>query len=223
MPYTVHRVDTLPAVESDWDDVSWELAETATIEHFITPGHEHTPKTQARLLHDGDAIAVIFRVEDRYVIAKGTQYQDRTHQDSCVEFFLEPVAGKGYLNFEFNCIGTLLLTYIEDARRKGDGFERYTPVPPDLAKTITVHASLNGPIPEELVEPTIWTVCYCIPKPVLEGYVGDIPTLDGLEMRGNLYKCADESSHPHWGYWADIGEKLDFHQPERFVPFLFEA
>ena len=34
--------------------------------------------------------------------------------------------------------------------------------------------------------------------------------------RGNFYKCADESSHPHWASWRPIGEKLDFHTPEFF-------
>ena len=223
MQYTVHRVETLPPLDADWDSLAWSSAATATIECFIAPGHDHKPKTQARLLHDGDSIAVMFRVEDRYVIAKWTQYQDRTHKDSCVEFFLEPVAGKGYFNFEFNCIGALLLTYIEDARRKGDGFEKYTPVAPELAERIGVHASMSGPILEEIAERVFWTVSYRVPKSVLEAYVGPISTLAGMSMRGNLYKCADECSRPHWGYWADIGEELDFHQPKRFVPFVFEG
>ena len=175
------------------------------------------------MLHDGDSIAVMFRVEDRFVVARGMEYQSRTHKDSCVEFFVEPVVGKGYFNFEFNCVGTLLLTYIEDARRKGDGFEEYVGVEEELAAGIGVHASLRGPIVEEISEPTSWTISYRIPKGIFEAYVGDIPSLDGLASRGNVYKCADESSHPHWGYWADIGEKLDFHQPKKFVPFVCEG
>lgn len=222
MDYVIHKAETLPSVQAGWDAVPWAVADTITIERFVTQGHDHKPRTQARMLHDGDSIGVMFRVEDRFVVARGMEYQSRTHKDSCVEFFVEPVAGKGYFNFEFNCVGTLLLTYIEDARRKGDGFEKYVGVEEELANGIGVRGSLRGPIVEEITEPTTWTVSYRFPKGIFEAYVGEIPSLDGLAMRGNVYKCADESSHPHWGYWADIGEKLDFHQPKRFVPFVCE-
>lgn len=223
MRYSIRKVGALPAIEAAWESGVWSVAETIEIENFRTPGHAHKPKTEVRMLHDGGSVAVMFRVEDRFVLAKGMDYQARTHKDSCAEFFVEPVAGKGYFNFEFNCIGTLLLTYIEDSTRKGDGFEKYREVPESLAAEIDVHASLDGRIDEEITEPTTWTVSYRIPKGLFEVYVGPLASLDGLEMRGNVYKCADECSHPHWGYWADIGEVLDFHQPEIFVPFVCES
>ncbi|MFP6584216.1 MAG: carbohydrate-binding family 9-like protein [Candidatus Hydrogenedentota bacterium] len=223
MDYFIRKVGALPGAGAAWDSGGWSVGETIGIEKFVTPGHGHQPKTEARMLHDGESIAVMFRVEDRYVLAKGKAYQARTHRDSCVEFFVEPVAGKGYFNFEFNCIGTLLLTYIEDSTRKGDGFEKYREVPESLAAGIEVHASLAGPIEEEITEPTTWTVSYRFSKELFEAYVGPLASFDGLEMRGNVYKCADECSHPHWGYWADIGDVLDFHQPDIFVPFVCES
>jgi hypothetical protein len=48
-----------------------------------------------------------------------------------------------------------------------------------------------------------------------------VPDLSGQTWRANLYKCADLSSHPHWGAWAEIGERLDFHQPSRFGEIAF--
>jgi hypothetical protein len=223
MSYRIKRVERLPELSTDWESDAWSEANVIVIENFLTPGHDHKPRTEARMLHDGETIAVLFHVEDRYVIAKGIGYQARTHKDSCVEFFVGPMAGKGYFNFELNCCETLLLSYIEDARRKEDGFERYTMVPQNVISGMEVRASLEGPILEEIEDPTVWTVLFKVPKGVFEVYLGAIGSLNGMRMRGNVYKCADESSHPHWGYWSDIGEVLDFHQPDKFGEFVFEG
>ena len=39
-------------------------------------------------------------------------------------------------------------------------------------------------------------------------YFGDIQPTLSRGWRGNFYKCADESSHPHWASWAPIGPEL---------------
>ena len=85
-----------------------------------------------------------------------------------------------------------------------------------------VHTSLAAPVDPEITVPTTWTLSYTIPKRVFETYAGPIETLSGMTLRGNVYKCADESSHPHWGYWADIGDELNFHQPDKFVALELE-
>jgi hypothetical protein len=216
MEYTVKKVKTLPEIYDLFKSDNWSSAGIITIDTFLSPGHNHKPLTKAKLVHDGNTIAVMFEVTDNYIIAKGTNYQDRTHKDSCIEFFIEPIAEKGYFNFEFNCCGTLLLSYIEDATRKGDGFEKYEMIPEDAIIGLEVHTSLSDPIFDEIQIPTTWTISYRIPKSIFERYLGNISTFSGMTMRGNLYKCADESSHPHWGYWADIGDILDFHQPNIF-------
>jgi hypothetical protein len=223
MGYEIRRVGKLPGLTTNWNHSTWQSANEIHIESYLAPDHDHKPVTRARLLHDGQTIAVQFRVEDRYIIARATEYQDRTHKDSCVEFFIEPVAGMGYFNFEFNCCGILLLSYIEDSTRKRDSFEKYTMVPSDLLENLQVHASLQGPIQDEIESPLTWTISYRIPKTIFEHYLSAIPDLSGLTMRGNFYKCADESSHPHWGYWADIGDELNFHQPQRFAEIHLQA
>lgn len=220
--YTVHRTDALPAVSDSWDAPEWAAADTLTIERFHPRGSGHRPLTQARVLHDGNAIAVMFRVSDRYVIAKHVAFQSPTHLDSCVEFFVKPNPAAGYFNFEFNAIGTLLLWYVEKPRGPDGQFEKYTEIPRSLAKAIPVHTSLTKAIQQESPDPIVWTVSFRIPKELFEAFVGAIEDLSGQEWTGNFYKCADASSHPHWGYWADVGEKLDFHQPSIFGKIVFE-
>jgi hypothetical protein len=219
--YIVQRTETLPSISASWEDVSWASAQPLTIAGFHPRSSSHRPRAEARLLHDGEALAIIFRVEDRYVLARNTSYQSRTHKDSCVEFFVQPKAGHGYFNFEFNAIGTLLLWYIDRPRRPDGSFEHYVEVPLELARGVAAHASLAAPIHDEIAEPIVWTLSFRVPKALLETFVGTLPDLGGQTWRANFYKCADLSSHPHWGAWTEIGERLDFHQPSRFGEIVF--
>jgi hypothetical protein len=220
--YVVHRVDQLPAVTDAWDAPAWAAADMLTIERFHPRGSDHHPRTQARVLHDGRAIAVMFRVEDRYMLARNTEYQSPTHKDSCVEFFVRPRADRGYFNFEFNAIGTLLLWYVEKPRGPDGVFGKYTEVAKDVADAIAVSSSIHEAIADEDPKPRVWTISYRIPLALFERYTGALGSLSGQTWRANFYKCADDSSHPHWGYWADVGERLDFHQPDRFAEIVFE-
>ena len=95
MRYSIKRVERLPELDSGRESEEWSGANVITIERFLTPGHDHKPRTEARMLHDGENIAVFFYVDDRYVIAKGIEYQARTHRDSCVEFFWSLRLGRG--------------------------------------------------------------------------------------------------------------------------------
>ncbi len=156
--YIVQRTETLPSISAAWEDASWSPAQTLAIASFHPRSSPHRPRTEARLLHNGEALAVIFRVEDRYVLARHTSYQSPTHKDSCVEFFVQPKPGLGYFNFEFNAIGTLLLWYIDRPRRPDGSFEHYIEVPLELARGIAVHASLAAPIHDEIAGPIVWTL-----------------------------------------------------------------
>ncbi len=219
--HIVHSTEILPTTSVAWEDASWASAPPLTIANFHPRSSSHRPRTEARLLHNGQALAIIFRVEDRYVLARHSSYQSPTHKDSCVEFFVQPKPGHGYFNFEFNAIGTLLLWYIDRPRRPDGSFEHYVEIPLELGRGIAVRASLAEPIAEEIAEPLVWTLSFRVPKTLFENFVGTLPHLSGETWRANFYKCADLSSHPHWGAWADVGDRLDFHQPSRFGELAF--
>lgn len=219
--HIVQSTEILPTTSVAWEDVSWASAQPIAIANFHPRSSSHRPRTEARLLHNGQALAIIFRVEDRYVLARHSSYQSPTHKDSCVEFFVQPKAGHGYFNFEFNAIGTLLLWYVDRPRRPDGSFEHYVEVPLELGRRVAVRASLAEPITEEIAEPIVWTLSFRVPKTLFETFVGTLPHLSGETWRANFYKCADLSSHPHWGAWADVGDHLDFHQPSRFGELAF--
>ncbi len=219
--YSVQQAPVRPEGKGAWDGPAWKAAEVLEIKHFHKNSSDHRPDVRARLLYDAQGLYVIFKTKDRYVLSVNTAYQDSVCQDSCVEFFVQPKPDKGYFNFEINCGGTMLLTYIETPNRQ-DGTDRKTePVPWDIAKNIPIFHSLPATVTPERTEPTEWIIEYFVPFSVFESCVGPLGKIPGQQWRANLYKCADKSSHPHWASWAPIGEKLSFHVPYYFGTLAF--
>lgn len=222
MEYTVKKTNAAPELSEGYDSPAWNRANELGIALFHPKSSEHRPRVRARLLHDDTAIYVQFNVSDRYVRCTRTDYQSMVCNDSCVEFFVQPKPDKGYFNFEVNAVGTLLLSYVEDPARTPDGFAKFTRSPWSVGKCVQIYHSLEGIIYPEWSHDVNWTVAYAIPRELFEVYVGPVGTLAGQTWRANFYKCGDETSHPHWAYWAPIGETLNFHQPEFFAPIHFE-
>ena len=172
----------------------------------------HRPRVEVYLAHLSDCVLLHFTVQDQFVIARHMRYQDPVCRDSCVEAFLEPVAGRGYFNFEFNCCGTMLACYCPRPIQEGG----HTMLSARAGAQIAVHASLHGPIQQEVTTPVNWSLTARIPLLVMEEHVGRLSPLQGSVWRGNFYKCADQSSHPHWASWLPVGEPLNFHKPSHF-------
>jgi hypothetical protein len=74
---------------------------------------------------------------------------------------------------------------------------------------------LEGPIDPELAKPTTWTLEYKIPFSLLERFGRLERPKPGVTWRGNFYKCADDTSHPHWLTWSPVtNAKPSFHLPK---------
>ena len=77
----------------------------------------------------------------------------------------------------------------------------------------------------EISEATQWTVAYRLPVEMLTKYFPvDVLQPDaGVTWRANLYKCADDTSHPHWLTWSPVEfERPDFHRPQTFAFLKFQ-
>lgn len=222
MEYVIRRADSLDSLSNAWDDAPWDRADTLSIASFHAQSSDHHPQVEARLLYDDTGIGVIYRVQDRFVRCVHTEYQDAVCRDSCVEFFVEPVPGKGYFNFEFNCAGVLLLHHVVDSTRDGDVFKDARHVAREHAEELTILPSLSGPINPEITDPVTWTLAARIPWTLFESHVGLPDVQSGAELRANLYKCGNDTSKPHWASWAPIGDKLNFHQPDYFETLVLE-
>jgi len=214
---------TLP--DCDWDHPAWNGAPPIPIDRFHARSSDHRPNAAARLLYDDQALYLAFRVEDRYVRCVHSQYQGRVYTDSCVEMMVWPKWQAGYFNFEVNCGGSLLLHYNElatAANSPAPKIAKTTPLPAALGRQVQIVATMPRLVEPEIVEPVTWQIRMRIPLAVLESQVGPLGPLPGQRWRANFYKCADETSHPHWASWAEVGPELDFHRPHQFGTIVFE-
>lgn len=220
MRYTIHRVAMAPALDCNWNAPVWAAAETTELTHLREESSDHKPKVQVRLLHDSRTLYGIFQIEDRYVVATRDHYQADVCQDSCAEFFFKPAVGPGYFNLEMSASGAYLFYYVRDCTRTEDGFVDYSPVAEEFGRLVSVRSSLAPRVYPEIATPLTWQVQFAVPMAALEPYCGKIDDLSGALWHCNFYKCAGDSSHPHWLTWSPV-PRLNFHLPEAFAELAF--
>ncbi len=213
--HTLFHTTTPPNIRDTWDQKCWQRHLPVDIQYFRPESSDHRPQTKVRLCYTPDGIAGIFRVKDRYVIRRYIRFQDPVYKDSCVEFFIRPIPFKGYFNFEFNCGGAFLASYITDPTRISGRLKSFQPLTEKEGEKICVHAfnppQINVEIPAEMT----WYLSFFIPYEVMERYVGPLNLSAGKNISANFYKCADDSTHPHWAAWAPV-DHLNFHLPNCF-------
>lgn len=217
--YKVARLEGEMKIDADWNKPQWQGAEPVTLENYMGERPEHFPRTQAKLMYDDENLYVIFKVDDRYVKAVHEGYQSAVCQDSCVEFFFTPGVdiGVGYFNVEMNCAGTMLLCH-----QKSRGVEVVGLADEDLDK-VEIANSMPGLVTEEIPEPVTWTLEYRLPLEILVKYAPVARPQSGVVWKANLYKCGDQTSHPHWLTWSYIDLPApDFHRPDFFGELVFE-
>jgi len=219
--YTIRKALDLTKLEFDWADPGWAAAETLEVSQFRPESSSHRPRTRARLLYDAQGIWGLFQVHDRYVRCMRTDYGSEVWKDSCVELFVQPKADAGYFNFEFNCGGAFLCSYIVDPTRTPDGFKEFKKVPAEIGRQIQVRTSLPRVVEPEIADPLIWSLRFSIPFRLMEQYVGSLGNPSGQSWRGNFFKCAEDNSHPHWAAWSPVDE-FNFHLPRCFGALRLE-
>ena len=218
--YDIFTARYRPEMKGRWDGAAWQKLPTLRVSNFRAESSNHRPWTTVKLLYSSDGLHGLFMVRDRYVRCIRNRFQDKVYKDSCVEFFVQPKSGRGYFNFEFNCGGTLLAAYIVNPTRVKSGFKEFTPLSSEDARQIQIFHSLPEVIDPEITDESLWFVEFYIPYTLFEKYVGPIAPVAGQTWRANFYKCADESSHPHWAAWAPVDE-MNFHLPRCFGQLHF--
>ena len=149
-----------------------------------------------------------------------TGFQSDVYKDSCVEFFVQPKAADGYFNFEFNCGGALLASYITDPTRIAGKVKKFIPLTPDDDLQIKRYSNMPRIVEPAITGHTVWFLGFSIPFAVLEKYTGKLAEISGQIWRANFYKCGNETALPHWGSWSELSE-LNFHLPNDFGKIQF--
>lgn len=212
--YQVHRLNDPMPIDANWDKPQWQKAEPLDITLFMGNKPDHLPKTQAKVLYDAENIYICFRVEDKYVRAIAAEHHGDVWKDSCVEFFFTPSPdiNLGYFNIETNCIGSILM-------RHQTGHQE-NPIPLNLTELNSIEIAHSLPrevISPEKSAPLTWTLEYRLPLKIAEKYTKVTKPAPGVKWRANFFKCADDSSHPHWMTWSIVkNDSPAFHLPEYF-------
>ena len=191
----------------------------------------YAPKMEVALAHTGDRLLLHYRVEEDCVRAAAETDGGRVWEDSCCEIFLQPNTEKlssqqaeiPYYNIECNCAGTLLVAKGEDRHDRQ----------PATAKTMqsanrwsslmkTAVSGANGRFTLPLKDGKVsWHMALVVPATAL--FDSGITDFSGQKMRGNIYKCGDCLTTPHFLSLFPIDTpQPDFHRPEFFREFTFE-
>ncbi len=164
------------------------------------PGYE--PKTTAAVVFlPGRGFLARMESEETELKADCREEDGDTYKDSCLEWFINfaPEKTDCYLNFEANPIGTLHCKYGNDCRR------------------ITLPADVERPRAECRIFADRWRADYFISLNSIRQIFGRDHFEKGDVLRGNFFKCGDETAHPHFGMWSPVEcEDLDFHTPAFF-------
>lgn len=177
----------------------------------------YSPSANFSAAHDGDSLFLRFRVIEDCAKALVGEDQGPVWTDSCVEFFVN-FDDTGYYNFEFNCIGKVLLAF-----RKEKPSPRSAPAA--VLSLIERHSTLGSECFEERYLDTgdkvNWELNVKIPREVF--FMHNIETLDGVQARGNFYKCGDGLSKPHYLSWNPIETtRPNFHVEQFFGALSFQ-
>ncbi len=172
----------------------------------------YKPQVKAYIAHSSKSLFVCFDVTGEDLRAECSEDQGEVWCDSCVEMFLQNEGEAEYMNFETNCIGKMVAT------RRLSKTEGIRPFTPEQMSTIHHYASSGNETFTERPGIHTWQVCIAIPWNLISAD-GNMPT----QLKGNFYKCADSTAHPHFLSWNPIKTlNPDFHRPEYFDSIIFD-
>jgi len=159
-------------------------------------------EAKAQLCYDENALYVRLSTREANIRAQETGPIGSPCLDSCLEFFFCPDPGnKTYFNVEFNPNGCLFL---------GIGNDRY-----DLIRLLPVKEDPLAAEPVRTEEG--WAITYRIEAAFIRRFFPDFQLTSGGMMRGNFYKCGDETVTPHYYSWNPVtSETPDFHRSVDF-------
>ncbi|MFE4711190.1 carbohydrate-binding family 9-like protein [Paenibacillus sp. NPDC056722] len=198
------------SARKDWSEVP-----ALPVDQYLWLDNGYAPKVEVRSYYTAERLYVQFKVDESHPLVRYHQPNEPVYTDSCVEFFVQPLPGSDarYLNFELNAAGTLLLQLGEGRDRK-----YLEDAPPALFEIQTSYADR-----EQHPEESGWELEFSIPFDWLTGLFPDFTVSSGQVLRGNFYKCGDETELPHYGSWNRVDSATpNFHLSASFGELVLE-
>lgn len=217
--YGVKRAAGKVPLDAGWDGPEWKDVPELRLGlnwFWYERSTDYFPDARAKLQYDDKYIYVHYLVRDQYVKAEFQKDQTMVCLDSCVEFFTKPRESGPYFNFECNCAGILHLSRISE---NADRTKSFVPLQKEELEQIKRFHTLQGPILQEIEQPTVWRLVLQIPLELFVKHADVQLPLTGQVWSANFFKCADGTSHPCWLMWK---RAKGFHVPEDFGKIIFE-
>jgi hypothetical protein len=182
---------------------------------YNRPEGAKAPETQGQLVYlpcEGLELSMWCREENPRSVYH--QPNDPVHTDSCVEMFLNCFPDSpeyGYIGLEINANGASHCSFGTSRHMRAYVLNLGLPHPAVRAECFIEHGQ------------SWWRVSCLLRQSLLEAlYERDCAFEPGHRMRGNFYKCGDDTESPHWASWAPL-ERVDFHVPELFGEFVIQS
>jgi hypothetical protein len=182
----------------------WEHVPVGAIDRFHwESGAPYRPKSFFQLCFvKGEGVRARLWTDETDVRAVCTERDGPVWEDSCLECFFEPAAGKGYLNVEMNPRGVFLAQW---------GKAREDRV---FTRELTALSPAVAPLPQQAG----WGVSLFVPCALLEALGGAPFNAAAGDYRFCCFKCGDKTARPHWASFAPMGgNPPGFHAPEHFA------
>lgn len=173
--------------------------------------YAYKPVTVVDIARGGEELYLHYFVRGLSLRAMADEDGEFVHPDSCVEFFMRRKEELYYTNFEFNCIGTCLAA-------RGMNRNERRPFTSGEYKKIRRYTTVQREAFAEKKGICEWELTVAIPLELMGLDAANLPDA----IRGNFYKCADETACPHYVTWNPIDlPSPDYHCPEHFGEILF--
>lgn len=195
----------------------WDRVPVASIDSFHWEKEIFVrPRSYAKLCAvEGKGIFVKMWSFEKDVRAVFENRDDPVYRDSCLEFFLCPVEGSAvpYINFEMNSKGVLLSEF---GSGRGSARKKIASLSSEIPSVTAFSAEENGE--------TAWGVSLFISEKLLSDLTGKEFKVRPMTLRGNFYKCGDDTPVPHFGAFSPVGPvEKGFHNPDMFANLIFQS
>lgn len=180
----------------------WSTIPAVTIDQYLW-SDVRSITASAQVAWDGQALYVRLQAKEQNIRREYTGEFDPVYEDSCLEFFFCPdEKDQRYFNFEINPNGAMYVGF------GGMRDQRCRLHHPEFKRIFRVQ-----PFDTE----DGWGVELRIPVSFIQIYAPEFQLQPGKVIRGNFFKCGDETPQPHFMSWNRVeSENPDFHQPDYF-------
>ncbi|HWV71845.1 MAG TPA: carbohydrate-binding family 9-like protein [Pseudosphingobacterium sp.] len=207
------KIDYISTINKDITDQQWDATIQRVESHSIDIAnwkeYAYVPKVAFRMAYTADAILLKYSVKEKYIKANCLFPNEPVYKDSCVEFFVS-FDGEHYYNFEFNCIGTALVSYGTSQKETRKRFSI------ELIDTIQTNSKIQCQH-----SGSSWELSIAIPIDIFTET--NLKSLNGVKATANFYKCGDDLPVPHFLSWNEIKHPSpNFHLPAFFGEIVFD-